>query len=164
MHSAVAADFDIGLNGRVNLLGSIVSKACAISMDSRYQSIEMARDSVSKIRRSGRGDKRSFSIHLTDCSFDSGGDTPPSPWRYLQVTFIGSNEKGLFTVSGEAGGVSLEITDKNGEVAEPGHPMSFVEINASDMRLDYVLQTKANQEELQSGYYSTVIHYKIDYF
>jgi len=45
-----ASEFDIGLNGRVSMQGAIVSKACDIAMESRYQSIEMPDESLNVIR------------------------------------------------------------------------------------------------------------------
>ncbi|WP_423249845.1 fimbrial protein, partial [Cronobacter sakazakii] len=59
-----ASEFDIGLKGPVNMQGTIVSKACDIAMESRYQSIEMPDESVNVIKRAGEGVAMPFSIHL----------------------------------------------------------------------------------------------------
>lgn len=158
-----AAEFDTGLNGRVNMQGVIFSKACDIALESRYQSIQMPDDTVGHIKRAGQGLTKPFSIHLVDCSFDTGA--PGSePWQFLQVTFDGAGDDGLFQVDGEAGGVALEIAGKNGEQAKPGKPMPYVAISGDDIRLDYELRLKTNHDDLRPGEYSSVIKYRIDYF
>ncbi|ELY3543086.1 type 1 fimbrial protein [Cronobacter turicensis] len=158
-----AAEFDIGLNGRVNMQGSIVSKACDIAMESRYQSIEMPDVSISVIKRAGVGIAKPFSIHLVDCTFDNG-EADSAPWQFLQVTFDGADDDGLFQVTGEAGGVALEIASKSGEEIRPGQPLPYTEISDDDIKLDYELRLKLNHEALQPGDYSSIIKYRIDYF
>ncbi|MDI6426009.1 fimbrial protein [Cronobacter dublinensis] len=158
-----ASEFDIGLNGRVSMQGSIVSKACDIAMESRYQSIEMPGESINVIRRAGEGVTQPFSIHLVNCTFDTG-EPESAPWQFLQVTFDGADEDGLFQVTGEAGGVALEIASKNGEEIHPGQPLPYTEISTDDIKLDYELRLKMNHEMLRPGNYSSVIKYRIDYF
>ncbi|EOI3554184.1 fimbrial protein [Cronobacter dublinensis] len=158
-----ASEFDLGLTGRVSMQGAIVSKACDIAMESRYQSIKMPDDTVGIMKRTGEGITKPFSIHLVNCTFDNG-DPDSAPWHFLQVTFDGANDEGLFAVTGEAQGVALEIASKNGEQIYPGKPQSYTEISTDDIRLDYTLRLKANHEDLRPGGYSSVIKYRIDYF
>ncbi|ELY2742252.1 fimbrial protein [Cronobacter turicensis] len=158
-----ASEFDMGLNGRVNMQGSIVSKACDIAMESRYQSVEMPDESVSILRRTGEGIAQPFSIHLVDCTFNTGG-ADSAPWQFLQVTFDGADDNGLFRVTGEAGGVALKIASKNGEEIRPGQPLPYKEISSDDIKLDYELRLKLNNEALKPGDYSSIIKYRIDYF
>ncbi|ELY3596618.1 fimbrial protein [Cronobacter turicensis] len=158
-----ASEFDMGLNGRVSMQGSIVSKACDIAMESRYQSIEMPDESINIIRRTGEGITQPFSIHLVDCTFDNG-EADSAPWQFLQVTFDGADDDGLFQVTGDAGGVALEIASKSGEEIRPGQPQPYTEISAGDIKLDYELRLKLNHEALRPGDYSSIIKYRIDYF
>lgn len=158
-----AAEFDIGLNGRVSMQGSIVSKACDIAMESRYQSIEMPDESISILKRNGEGIAKPFSIHLVNCSFDTG-EANSAPWQFLQVTFDGADEDGLFQVIGDAHGVALEIASKNGEIVHPGQPQPFTEISDDDIKLDYELHLKLNHKALRPGDYSSIIKYRVDYF
>ncbi|HDI3023811.1 TPA: type 1 fimbrial protein [Cronobacter turicensis] len=151
------------MNGRVNMQGSIVSKACDIAMESRYQSVEMPDESVSILRRTGEGIAQPFSIHLVDCTFNTGG-ADSAPWQFLQVTFDGADDNGLFQVTGEAGGVALEIASKSGEEIRPGQPLPYTEISSDDIKLDYELRLKLNKEALKPGDYSSIIKYRIDYF
>lgn len=158
-----ASEFDMGLTGRVSMQGSIVSKACDIAMESRYQSIEMPDESISIIRRTGEGIAKPFSIHLVDCTFNTG-EPDSAPWQFLKVTFDGSKDDGLFQVTGEAGGVALEITSKSGDEIRPGQPQQYTEISDDDIKLDYELRLKLNNEALRPGDYSSIIKYRIDYF
>ncbi|MDT3618981.1 fimbrial protein [Cronobacter sakazakii] len=158
-----ASEFDIGLNGRVNMQGTIVSKACDIAMESRYQSIEMPDESVNVIKRAGEGVAMPFSIHLVNCTFDTG-EPDSAPWQFLQVTFDGADDDGLFKITGEAGGVALAIESKNGKEIHPGQPLPYTEISTEDIKLDYELRLKTTHDELKPGAYSSIIKYRIDYF
>ncbi|EOB9989763.1 fimbrial protein [Cronobacter sakazakii] len=158
-----ASEFDIGLNGRVNMQGAIVSKACDIAMESRYQSIEMPDESVNVIKRAGEGVAMPFSIHLVNCTFDTG-EPDSAPWQFLQVTFDGADDDGFFKITGEAGGVALAIESKNGKEIHPGQPLPYTEISTEDIKLDYELRLKTTHDELKPGAYSSIIKYRIDYF
>ncbi|EKK4080148.1 fimbrial protein [Cronobacter dublinensis] len=157
------SEFDIGLNGRVSMQGSIVSKACDIAMESRYQSVEMPAASMNVLKRAGESITQPFSIHLVNCTFDTG-EPDGAPWQFLQVTFDGADDDGLFQVTGEAGGVALEIASKNGDAIHPGQPLSYTEISGDDIKLDYQLRLKINNDTLRPGAYTTVVKYRIDYF
>lgn len=158
-----ASEFDIGLNGRVSMQGAIVSKACDIAMESRYQSIEMPSESINVLRRAGEGIAQPFSIHLINCTFDNG-EPDSAPWQFLQVTFDGADDDGLFKVTGEAGGMALKIASRNGQEIHPGQPQPYTEIAGDDIKLDYELRLKVNKEALKPGDYSSIIKYRIDYF
>ncbi|MDI7383826.1 fimbrial protein [Cronobacter dublinensis] len=159
----LTSEFDIGLTGRVSMQGSIVSKACDIAMESRYQSIEMPAASMNVLKRMGEGAAQPFSIHLVNCTFDTG-EPGSAPWQFLQVTFDGADDDGLFQVTGEAGGVALEIASKNGEEIHPGQPLPYTEISGDDIKIDYELRLKIDRGVLRPGEYSSVIKYRIDYF
>ncbi|ELQ6241516.1 type 1 fimbrial protein [Cronobacter sakazakii] len=151
------------MNGRVNMHGAIVSKACDIAMESRYQSIEMPDESVNVIKRAGEGVAMPFSIHLVNCTFDTG-EPDSAPWQFLQVTFDGADDDGLFKITGEAGGVALAIESKNGKEIHPVQPLPYTEISTEDIKLDYELRLKTTHDELKPGAYSSIIKYRIDYF
>ncbi|ELY3759235.1 type 1 fimbrial protein [Cronobacter universalis] len=151
------------MNGRVNMQGSIVSKACDIAMESRYQSIEMPDESIGVIRRAGEGIIKPFSIHLVNCTFDTG-EPDSAPWQFLQVTFDGADDDGLFQITGEAGGVALAIASKKGKEIHPGQPLPYTDISTEDIKLDYEIRLKTKHSGLQPGAYSSIIKYRIDYF
>lgn len=132
-------------------------------MESRYQSIEMPDESVNVIKRAGEGVAMPFSIHLVNCTFDTG-EPDSAPWQFLQVTFDGADDDGLFKITGEAGGVALAIESKNGKEIHPGQPLPYTEISTEDIKLDYELRLKTTHDELKPGAYSSIIKYRIDYF
>lgn len=143
--------------------GSILANACTLAMESRYQSINMGSENIEKMRRTGQGKRKEFSIYLTECSLEDGLSNS-EPWHYLQVTFDGISNNGLFDISGSAGGIALQLTNKYGESAIPGRPMSYVRIDNKSIRLDYVLQLKTTHDHLRVGEYSSVIKYRVSYF
>jgi type 1 fimbria pilin len=158
-----SAEFDIGLNGRVNMQGAILAKACSIEMDSRFQSIDMPFESVASMRKNGQGKLKQFSIYLTDCTLSEEQDKNGA-WHYLQVTFDGSGENGLFMVGGSARGVALQITDSRNVVASPGMSMPYVRIDNRNIRLDYIMRLMSTHETLNAGEYSSVIKFRVTYY
>lgn len=153
-------------HGRVNMQGSIIDTACAIDVNSRDQTINMASLPVGQIIRDGFGPEKPFSIHLINCTLKPSHPVPGlHEWSKFQVTFDGMTTRdSLFGVSGEAKGVGLQITGSQGEIAIPGEPMSFSALTDGDMHLDYTLRLMANHETVQAGNYKTAIRFKLDYF
>lgn len=161
--SSLAAEFDIGLNGKVGMQGSILAQACTLSMDSKYQSIDMGVENVARLARTGEGRIKPFSIYLTDCTLEDNLNDS-IPWHYLQVTFDGAGDDGLFSVMGSAGGIGLKVTDRLGNSAVPGKAMPYARVDNKNIRLDYQLRLMKNHSELSVGNYSTIIKYRVSYF
>lgn len=158
-----AAEFDIGLNGRVNLQGAILAKACSLAMKDKYQSIDMSSESIGRLKRTGEGRRKIFSLYLTGCTLvDNSQDD--IPWHYLEVSFDGAGDEGLFKIYGNAKGVALQVKDVNGKIATPGKHMPFIRVDNKNIRLDYELVLKTNHDELRVGEYSSIIKYKVSYF
>lgn len=157
-----ASEFDIGLNGRVTMQGAIFSSACDIDTGDGYQTVAMGSESRSRMRRVGEGEPRSFSVTLKHCSL---ADTDkPEPWQYLQVTFDGEEEDGMFKVSGAASGVALELTNKSGDIIRPGEKVPYQLITTDDIRLDYQLKLKTTMRNIVVGNYQAMLRYRVDYF
>ncbi|WP_273974755.1 MULTISPECIES: fimbrial protein [Serratia] len=147
--------------GRVNMQGAIIDTPCAIAVDSREQVIDMGVLPLADIVRDGKGREHPFSIDLVDCLLQRPG---LHEWKQFQVTFDGDAEGDLFGVRGEASGVALSIRDQAGRQALPGQAMTPMNIESGDMRLDYTLRLVANHQVLKSGYYTSAIRFKLDYF
>ncbi|WP_097164936.1 fimbrial protein [Enterobacter sp. CC120223-11] len=149
--------------GRVSMQGAIIDTACAISVDSREQVIDMGRVPIADIIRDGQGIRRDFSIKLVNCVLERPYSNKPD-WKQFQVTFDGDAEGDLFGVRGDASGVALRILDKVGNVAMPGKALPLENIIPGDLQLDYTLRLVANNHALRSGDYFSTIRFKLDYF
>lgn len=151
-------------HGSVNMEGSIIDTPCAIDVASRDQTIDMSTLPVGQIIRDGHGPTRPFSIRLVDCAL-----TPMLPnrpdWSHFRVTFDGPTaHDALFSVSGQARGVGLQIADNAGSIAVPGKPMPANDLQVGSMKLDYTLRLVGDHQTLRAGAYRTTIRFKLDYF
>ncbi|MFJ3264859.1 fimbrial protein [Serratia liquefaciens] len=149
--------------GKVNMQGAIIDTACAISVESRDQTIDMEVVPLADIIRDGQGRKKAFSIELVNCVLERPNNKLHD-WRQFQVTFDGDAEGDFFGVRGEASGIALKITDESGNVAQPGNPLKPKDIISGDMQLNYYIRLVANNHALKSGDYFSVIRFKLDYF
>ena len=147
--------------GRVNMQGSIIDTACAITLESREQTIDMGVTPVADIARDGQGNSRAFVIELVNCVQARPGK---NDWKQFQVTFDGDAEGALFGVRGEASGIALQIADEHGNVAIPGQPLPLTDIVPGGRQLNYALKLMANRHALKSGEYFSAIRFKLDYF
>lgn len=147
--------------GRVNMQGSIIDTACAITLESRDQTIDMGVTPLADIARDGQGNSRAFVIELVNCVL---ARPSKDDWKQFQVAFDGDAEGALFGIRGNASGVALQITDEHGNVAIPGKALPLTDIVPGDRQLNYVLKLMANRHALKSGDYFSAIRFKLDYF
>lgn len=154
---------DLG-HGRARMTGEIIETACAIETGSQYQDILMDTVPVSQIVRDGMGAEKNFGIRLSNCTL-TPQDTYRPAWSVLEMTFDGATtDNNLFSVSGDAKGVGLQIKDSNGVIALPGHPLPTNEIHPGSLKLNYSLRLIGNRDALKPGSYHTIIRFKVDYF
>lgn len=149
--------------GQVNMMGAIIETACAIDTASRDQTINMGTIPVSQIARDGQGLTRPFSVRLVNCVLGRYDKSLPE-WRHFQITFDGHNDAGVFSVTGAAKGIALQIVDSKGNIAIPGAPLPFGDITPHDMLLNYSLRLVSNHQLLRAGEYSSTIKFKMDYY
>lgn len=149
--------------GVVNMQGAIIETACAISVESQNQSIDMEVISPADIIRSGKGRVKPFSIELLNCVSERHDKARPD-WKHFQITFDGDAEGDLFSVRGDASGIALKITDQNGKMALPGRPLEHVDIRSGVMKLNYNLHLVTNQSVLRVGEFFSAIRFTLDYF
>ncbi|QWZ52061.1 type 1 fimbrial protein [Enterobacter bugandensis] len=149
-------------HGIVNMEGAIISTACDISMDSRYQDIDMGDESIRLLKRNSYGRAKPFSIQLINC--DLMRKKTETPWQFIEVVFDGAEDNGNFKVNGTAKGIALRIESKDGAVAIPGKPMPYVAMHNGDIRLDYNLRLEKKADAMIPGQYSSIIKYRINYY
>ncbi|MTD09191.1 type 1 fimbrial protein [Serratia sp. YC16] len=149
--------------GRVNMQGAIIDTACAIAVESRYQTVDMDIVPIADIIRDGQSQTKPFVIELVNCTLERANNKLPD-WKQFQVTFDGDAEGDLFGMRGEAAGIALQITDAAGNIATPGHPLPRGDIIPGDMRLNYALKLVANNHAPKAGDYFSAVRFKLDYF
>lgn len=153
-------------NGTVWMNGEIIDTACAISMESKEQTIDMGVLPLGVIRSQGEGDYRDVDIYLVNCDLDKSEKPgkPAEQWSVLRMTFDGASENGLFKVFGEANGVGIYMQDENRRQVIPGDELPAQEIIPPTMRLRYQLKLVSNNSPLRAGTYQSIIRFKVDYY
>lgn len=149
--------------GEVTVQGRIIASACAIDIESRDQTINMATSPISQIIRDGYGDVHMFSIKLVNCVLKEL-NPGKGDWRYFQITFDGREEFGLFGIDGTAKGLALQISDERGNVAMPGIPFKKNDIQPGTMRFNYGLRLMGNNQVMQPGDYYSTVRFKMNYY
>lgn len=149
--------------GRVNMQGSIVETACAIDTGDRKQSIEMGTLPVDTIIHEGKGNDNTFDIRLSHCVLSQSSENTPDQ-KHFQITFNGISDRDNFKVSGDAQGVSLMITDTEGNIAQPGVPLPFKFIPTENMNLTYRIFLVGDHQEIRPGEYKAVIRFGMNYY
>lgn len=150
-------------SGRINMTGSIIESACAIDTSSRDQTVEMGLMPIHQIARNGQSINQPFSIRLVNCILTK--DTKKRvEFQHFKITFDGKSEGDSFGLNGDAQGISLQISDKKGNVATPGSPLSMGDILPGDMSLNYSLRLVSNHQLLRAGDYFSTIKFKMDYY
>jgi len=149
--------------GIVNMEGAIIDSACAISSESRDQTIDMDTVPTGEIIQEGFGRSKPFSIKLINCELTRPHSSLPG-WQYFQVTFDGNVDGKFFGIDGDAKGIALEIKDSQGNSAIPGEAMPMREISHGSMKLDYTMRLVSNKQLLVSGRYKSSIRLKMAYY
>lgn len=149
--------------GEVTVNGRIIASACAIDTESVDQTITMATLPISQVIRDGQGELHEFTIKLVNCSLEKF--TPLlDDWRYFAVTFDGREDAGKFGIDGDARGISLQISDRLGNVAAPGMPMEKNGIQPGTMEFNYGLRLIGNSQIIKAGHYYSTVRFKMDYY
>ncbi|AHG19166.1 hypothetical protein Z042_05715 [Chania multitudinisentens RB-25] len=150
---------------RLNISGTIVAPACDIDTKSRDQTINMGTLPFDQIVNNSQALALPFSISLVNCALKHVGDNILGR-QHFRVTFDGRNENGRFGVDGEARGVALVLSDAQGQEAAPGEPLppQTPVLQAKEMRLNYTARMVSNSQPLQTGTYSALVRYQLDYY
>lgn len=149
-------------HGKVNMQGSIVASACAISLDSLDQHIDLGVLPVNTVARDGQGPDKSFKLRLEDCEMFR-----PGAWDFnsIKVTFDGPRDEvpHLIRLFGEAKGVGLLIKDDSGHTVIPGEILTVLPVNDGVVELNYTLAVEKNHEALFAGNFRTGVRFKVEY-
>ncbi|MHA6312520.1 MULTISPECIES: fimbrial protein [Pantoea] len=151
-------------HGKVQMQGMIIDTPCAISAESLDQSIDLDVLPVSTIVNEGVGPAQPFTIKLSNCSLESSLKNK-NDWSKFSIAFDGNTTNGdLFSTSGEANGVGLQISDKAGNIAVPGQAMPENSITPGSMTINYNLRLMADQNTVRAGNFQSTIRFRMDYY
>lgn len=150
---------------RLNINGAIVATACDIDTKSRDQTINMGTLPFDQVVNNSQALARPFSISLVSCALKHSNDNILGR-QHFRVTFDGRNEDGRFGVDGEARGVALVLSDAQGNEAVPGVelPAQTPVLQAKEMRLNYTARMVSNSQPLQTGTYTVLVRYQLEYY
>lgn len=148
----------------LNMNGAIVATACDIDTRSRDQTIDMGTLPFDQVVNNSQALARPFSIQLVNCTLKHSSDNILGK-QHFRVTFSGRNESGRFGIEGEARGVALVLSDAQGNEAVPGEqlPPQTPVLQGKDMRLHYSARMVSNNQPLQTGTYSALVRYQLEY-
>lgn len=150
-------------HGRVTMNGQIQASACSIRTDDVWQEVVFDTLSPAVMVNGGAESVREFSLHLVNCRLEKekGGE-----WKSVAVTFAGEPVDGhpeLFAVSGDARGMALAVSDKQGNSAQPGVAMEDIPLNEEGNALDYRLQVVPTGAVFEEGAWSGTIRFMVAY-
>lgn len=156
--------------GVVALEGQILDNACALDAGNLYQVIEMGPTSVGRLVREGEGEPHPFSLRLVSCTLagtvsSRSGETTAN-WQHVRVTFDGvpDREGRSFATFGTSQGVTLRITDAEGQESVPGLPMPLKFVSGSDQVLHYTLRLVGNNRPVSAGAHRAALRFRLEYF
>ncbi|OUC37003.1 hypothetical protein BJP35_2268 [Enterobacter sp. J49] len=148
--------------GQVSMQGSIIDAACAISTESRDQTLAIGTHSTGSLRR-GQEISSRLTIELINCVQKHPDPGHPDN-KQFQVTFDGEADGEHFRISGNARGLAIEISDENGHIARPGKALPPANIFPGKMTLNYNVKLVKNTKRIIPGNYHSAIRFKMDYF
>lgn len=150
---------------QLSMTGAIVATACDIDTVSRNQTIDMGTLPYNQIVDNSQGTTHSFSIRLVNCTLKHVDNNVLSG-QHFRITFDGRNDGGRFGVEGEARGVAMVLSDAQGREAIPGEvmPLQAVKMQSREVRLHYAARMVSNNQPLQTGSYSALVRYHLDYY
>lgn len=148
--------------GQVSVQGSIIDAACAISTESRDQTLAIGTHSISSLKQ-GQEVSNKLTIELINCVQKPPDINHPDNNQF-QVTFDGEADGLLFGVSGDAKGIAIEITDGSGHIVQPGKVLPAMKVTAGNMTLNYKIKIISNAKRVIPGNYHSSIRFKMDYF
>lgn len=156
--------YQVAGHGRAKMNGEIIDSPCAIDAGSRFQTVSLGVISAAEIEQARHGAETKLTIHLINCSLDSGPKGQANKHRF-SVTFEGNASSGdLFRLGGESEGIGLSIRDESGNRALPGRAMSIEFIGDNNKDLLYFFRIEKDQGSLQAGGYYSVIRFKLEYY
>lgn len=151
-------------HGRVQIQGTILDTACAISTGDADQSIDLGTLSASDLLTNNRGPAVLFTVHLVNCVLNGGDVQGQDHWKDVRITFDGiPDSPHRFALQGKGRGEALVIANESGNEAQPGEAMPATGITPGSMALHYRLWLTPDHHALRPGRFYTTLRYFMEY-
>ncbi|MCU6343474.1 type 1 fimbrial protein [Escherichia coli] len=153
----------LGDRGSASFNGEVVSAACVLVMENKYQTIDMGDVPVRDLQTSFTGPVKRFTLRLRDCDLGQS-DGKSYGTSLIRVTFDGKQGEtpDKFSVVGQAQGINLQILNNRGDTTSAGETIYPLLLNEYE-EFNYGLRVVRNSEPLKAGAYYAVLRFKIDY-
>ena len=173
VRSAHAEDIE-GMNGLLNITGSMHETPCSLEMTSMHQTIDLGAVSASQLQRPGDQAKpMSFQLRFTDCQRTAGSirseRTGNLTWSAFQpvlsVAFVAPadpDDPRLVQVQGVSG-MGLQLTDALGrdvQLGSRGEPL-FLPLGSNTQT--WLVQPTRTAAPLTSGAFRAVVDFRLNY-
>ena len=156
--------------GSVTFNGSIIDAPCSITPESVDQTVELGQVSNALLKKGGMSTPKAFTIGLEHCTLETSvpeGETRKNNTVSVTFTGIASEIKGhesMLSISGQASGASVAITDAGGKLVELGKPSPLVGLNEGNTALRFAAYLQgANGGEVVPGDFSAVADFTLAY-
>lgn len=149
--------------GQLSMSGAIVATACDIDTASRDQTINMGTFTVEQITQDSSATTRPFGLRLMKCVLEYHNGRRLNG-QHFRVTFSGRSEGEYFGLDDEGRGVVLVLTDSQGRTVTPDKPLPPQMLQPGETTLHYGVALKSLNSSVQSGAYTALVRYHLDYY
>lgn len=131
--------------GSVTFAGSIIDAPCSISPESVDQTVELGQISNALLKKGGKSTAKAFTIDLEHCEIEEKKNN-------VSVTFTGvksdvKGHDGMLSISGQASGASVAITDAGGKLIKLGSASPLVGVNEGNTALRFTAYLQGDSNE-----------------
>ncbi|CRM77087.1 MULTISPECIES: fimbrial protein [Pseudomonas] len=173
LQSAQAADVE-GMNGMLNISGTMHETPCSLEMTSLHQTIDLGAVSASQLQRPGdQARPVAFEVRFTDCHRTAGSirseRTGNLAWSAFQpvlsVTFLApadADDPRLVKVQGVSG-MGLHLTDALGRDVQLGFRGEPLFLPLGSNTQVWTVRPTRTSASLTSGAFRAVVDFRLNY-
>ena len=163
-----------GMNGMLNILGSMHETPCSLEMGSAYQAVDLGAVSTSALQRPGdQAASKAFQLLFQDCQRTAGSirseRTGNLTWSahhpVVSVAFIApadEEDPRLVKVQGITG-MGLRLTDDQGRDVQLGSRGEPLIMALGSSARTWVVQPTRTSAPLTSGAFRAVVDFRLNY-
>lgn len=145
---------------QLQMTGNIYANTCAVDSASQNLTVDLGQDSASNFRNIGdTGEWKDFDLTLSQC---------PATLTLVTAQFKGQADGShptKFANTGTAGGLALELADRQDKILIAPQASFSVSVNQSDHTADFPLSARyyATREPVTAGTFSATVQVTFTY-
>lgn len=150
--------------GTAKFLGKVISPACTLDMDSKYQLIDLGVIPVNKINDDSLLINKKIKIKLSDCQFITKSRNIDKV-KGITLTFysdVSGSDPSSFSFNNSED-IYFKIINESGYTASSGEPLPIVYIDGDNTYLYYQLDVMKKSDVVKPGSYYASVLFKINY-